>query len=44
VESPTSTKASSQDEENEAKPNGMTQEENMHVEELLRFKGGCQEN
>ncbi len=39
-ESPTNTKASGQDEENETKPNGTIQEEEVQVEKLLIFKGG----
>ncbi len=38
--SPTSIKVSSQNEENEARPNGTAQEEEVQVDELWIFKGG----
>jgi hypothetical protein len=43
-ESPTSIEAFGQDEENEARPNGMAQKEEVEVEEPHIFEGGGKED
>jgi len=43
-ESPTSIEAFGQDEENEARPNGMAQKEEVEVEEPHIFGGGGKED
>ncbi len=43
-ESPTSIEALGQDEENEVRPNGMVQKEEVEVEEPQIFKGGVKED